>query len=126
MCRLSYRTGLVRSQLWPLKHFGSEKQRKTKMCESSGQTGNSDGNPAIHYTKSGINDTASTFSPILRLTGDPGKHECLQEEIWKWVQNETHSAPPFPQLSPRISVSGDPQVLHLLYLTPSNLNAAFK
>ena len=78
------------------------------MGESSEQTGNSRGNPAIHYTKSGINDTISTSSPISRLTGDPGKHERIQEEIWKWVQNESYSPSPFPQLSPRISMSGEP------------------
>lgn len=46
--------------------------------------------------------TPSQLPLILRLTGDPGEHERIQEEIWKWVQNESHSVSPFSQLSPRI------------------------
>lgn len=54
------------------------KSRK-KMAESSEQIRNSDGNPAIQSTKSGINDTISASSPVLRLTGDPEEHESFQE-----------------------------------------------
>lgn len=49
------------------------------MAESSEQIRNSDGNPATQSTKSGINDTISASSPILRPTGDRGEHECFQE-----------------------------------------------
>lgn len=65
--------------LWTFKLFCSEKQKKIKMAESSEQIRNSDGNPATQSTKSGINDTISASSPILRLTGDPGEYECFQE-----------------------------------------------